>query len=67
MIELSDRITVGDRIVVEGATTAIEQVVDSMEIENQTVEMATTGQAIGLKVRGKVRPHDSVYRLIETE
>ena len=67
VVELSDRISVGDRIVVEGATTALEQVVDSMEIENKKVETATAGEAVGLKVAGKVRSHDLVYRLTNTE
>jgi putative protease len=67
VIELSDRISVGDRIVIEGATTALEQVVDSMEIDNQKVETATAGEAVGLKVAGKVRSHDMVYRVIKAE
>ncbi|HDS45861.1 MAG TPA: translation elongation factor-like protein [Methanomicrobia archaeon] len=63
VVELSDRISVGDRIVIEGATTALEQVVDSMEIENQKVETASAGEAVGLKVVGKVRSQDRVFRL----
>ncbi|MHC1610103.1 MAG: translation elongation factor-like protein [Candidatus Methanospirareceae archaeon] len=67
VVELSEDITVGDRIRVEGATTSFEQIVDSMEIENKKVETATAGQSIGLKVKERVRPRDSVYKLIETE
>jgi putative protease len=62
VVELSDDIRVGDRIRIEGATTSFEQVVESMEIDNAKVERATQGQAIGLKVTGKVRPHDLVYK-----
>jgi len=65
VIELSDDIKVGDKIRVEGATTGFEQVVESMEIENNKVETAAVGQAIGLKAREKVRPHDSVYKIME--
>ena len=65
VVELSDEIKVGDRISIEGATTSFEQVVDSMEIDNKKMETATKGQAIGLKVKEKVRPHDSVYKLLE--
>ena len=36
-----------------------------MEIENKKVETATMGQAIGLKVKERVRPNDSVYRIVE--
>ncbi|MBN1761819.1 MAG: translation elongation factor-like protein [Methanomicrobia archaeon] len=67
VVELSDDISVGDRIRVEGATTSFEQVVESMEIDNTKVETATRGQAIGLKVKGTVRPHDAVYKILEAE
>ena len=64
VVELSDDIKEGDRISVEGATTSFEQVVDSMEIDNKKVETATVGQSIGMMVKEKVRPHDSVYKII---
>ncbi len=65
VIELSDDIRVGDRIRIEGATTSLEQVVESMEIENEKVELASRGQSIGLKVKDRVRVHDNVYKIIE--
>jgi putative protease len=65
VVELSDDIRVGDRIRIEGATTSFDQVVESMEIENEKVESATVGQSIGLKVKDRVRLHDSVYKIIE--
>jgi len=67
VIELSDDIKIGDKIRIEGATTAFDQVVDSMEIENEKVETATRGQSIGLKVKERVRPADVVYRIMEAE
>jgi len=67
VIELSDDIKMGDKIRIEGATTAFEQVVDSMEIENEKVETATRGQSIGLKVKERVRPSDVVYKITEAE
>jgi len=67
VIELSDDIKVGNKIKIEGATTSFEQVVESMEIENKKVETATAGQSIGLKVKERVRPHDSVYKIMEVE
>lgn len=67
VIELSDGIKIGDKIRIEGATTAFEQVVDSMEIENEKVETATRGQSIGLKVKERVRPSDGVYKITEAE
>lgn len=67
VIELSDDIKVGDKIRIEGATTSFEQVVGSMEIENEKVETATVGQSIGLKVDDRVRLQDSVYKIMEVE
>lgn len=67
VIELSDDIKIGDKIRIEGATTAFDQVVDSMEIENEKVETATRGQSIGLKVKERVRPADVVYKIMESE
>ena len=67
VIELSDDINVGDKIRIEGATTSFEQVVESMEIENEKVENATVGQSIGLKVNERVRLHDNVYKIMEVE
>ncbi|MBE0516932.1 MAG: translation elongation factor-like protein [Methanophagales archaeon] len=67
VIELSDDITVGDKIKIEGATTAFDQVVDSMEIENEKVETAARGQSIGLKVKERVRPADGVYKITEAK
>jgi len=67
VVELSEDITVGAKIGVEGATTSFEQVIDSMEIENKKVETATAGQSIGLKVKERVRLHDSVYKMMDAE
>jgi len=63
IIELKDTISVGDRILIKGPTTDIEQVVDSMEIEHEKVEKATVGQSIGMKVKNHVREKDIVYLL----
>lgn len=64
VVELSDEVKIGDKMSIEGSTTAFEQVIDSMEIDNVKVETATAEQSIGLKVKEKVRPHDSVYKIV---
>lgn len=63
VVELSDELNVGDRISIEGATTNVEEVVNSMQIEHQNVPNAKAGQSIGLKVPQKVREGDLVYKL----
>jgi len=62
VIQLKAPLKVGETIVIKGATTDVEQVVDSMQIEHKNVDKAEPGQSIGLKVKGKVREHDIVYK-----
>ncbi len=63
-VELTDTLKVGDTIVIEGATTQLEQTVDSMQIENQSVSEAKAGDAVGIKVKDRVRVGDRVYKLL---
>ena len=61
VIELTDALKVGDKIKIKGATTDFEQVVKSMQIEHESIDSATKGQMIGLKVDNRVRPQDEVF------
>ena len=61
VVELTDTLKLGDKIRVKGATTDFEQEVESMQIEHKDVEKAEKGQAVGLKVKEKVRDNDKVY------
>jgi len=63
VIELSDELKVGDRISIEGATTNLQQMVRSMQIEHKDVQSAGAGDAIGLRVDQRVREGDFVYKL----
>ncbi|MEJ2718434.1 MAG: translation elongation factor-like protein [Deltaproteobacteria bacterium] len=58
---MSGRVKVGDTISIKGATTDFEQKIDSMQIENKSVEEAAGGDAIGIKVAERVRPGDEVF------
>lgn len=64
-ITLSGTLKVGETIRFIGHTTDFSQKVDSMQIENQSVETANAGDDIGIKVGDRVRPGDSVYRVTE--
>ncbi len=55
------KLLVGDTIHLKGATTDFEQVVESMQIEHEQVQQAKKGDAIGLKVKERVREGDKVY------
>ncbi len=63
VIELSDALKAGDTIAIEGATTNFEQKVDSMQIHNNPVKEAKAGDAIGVKVKDRVREGDQVYKV----
>jgi len=63
VIELSAVVNNGDKIVIRGSTTNIEQTIDSMEIEHEQITTAGAGQSVGLKVSGRVRENDIVYRV----
>ena len=57
-------IKIGDTLHFKGATTDFEQNIDSMQIDRDSIQSATTGQAVGIKVRERVRPNDKVFLLI---
>jgi len=63
VIELKAPVSVGDRILIKGPTTNLEQTVESMEIEHEKVTRAEAGQSIGLKVDDRVRESDTVYKM----
>jgi putative protease len=62
-LKLTGTLSVGDTIRILGATTDFEQTVGSMQIEHENVETATKGQEVGLKVVGKARRGDTVYKV----
>lgn len=64
VVELSDELRVGDRVSIEGTTTNFQQVVSSMQIEHEDVEVAKAGQSIGLKVDQRAREGDLVYKIL---
>ncbi len=63
LIELSSTLKVGEKLSFEGATTNFEQKIDSMQINRKDVEGAKKGDAVGIKVRERVRPGDQVFRI----
>ena len=56
---------VGDRIKFKGHTTDFEDVIQSMQIENTTVQEAGAGAMIGIKVKDRVRENDLVYKVVD--
>lgn len=65
IIELDDKLKVGDKIRVKGSSTDFEQAIDSIQIEHQNVQEAKSGDAVGVKVVQKVKENDAVYKVVE--
>jgi translation elongation factor EF-1alpha len=63
-VELSGELSTGDRIHIKGHTTDIEVDVVSIQIHNQEVTSAHSGDAVGIKVSDKVRHGDKVFKII---
>jgi putative protease len=55
----------GDMLKFIGHTTDFVEQVTSMEVNNQSVEEASAGDFIGLKVKQRVRENDRVYKVVE--
>ena len=64
VVDLTAPLSVGDRIAIKGATTDLEQTVESIQIEHEDVTTAKAGQSIGLKVKERVRESDVVYKIV---
>lgn len=62
VIELSGNLKLKDKILIKGHTTNFEQVVTSMQINNEEISEAGKGKIVGLKVKNRVRHNDTVYK-----
>ena len=66
VIEITEgELSIGDNIHIKGKTTDFYQKVDSMQIEHQSIEKATKGQSVGLKIISPVKERDEVYIVTE--
>ena len=64
-VELTGTLKVGDKIHIQGHTTDLEMVIDSMQINNANVSAARAGDAVGVKVSDRVRGGDTVYKVTD--
>ena len=58
---MSGKLSVGDKIRFGDKDGALEQVVESMQIEHESIKSAKKGDVIGLKVDEKVSEGAEVY------
>lgn len=64
VIELSDSLSVGDKIrFVRGGEDLFEQEVSSMQVEHEQVQEAKKGDTVGLKADQEVKDGAEVYKV----
>ena len=61
-IRLETPLHAGDLVRIAGHTTDLEQTIESMEVDHRDVDAAEVGEEVAIKVVGKVRAGDKVYR-----
>ena len=57
------KLSVGETIHIKGHTTDMNMDIGSIQIEHESVDSANKGDSIGLKVSGKARRKDKVFKL----
>lgn len=63
VIRLDDSLSIGDDVKIKGSTTDVEQSIASMQIDKVDVERCDAGQEVAIKVDGRVREGDEVFRI----
>ncbi|HEX6035221.1 MAG TPA: hypothetical protein VFY83_12330 [Anaerolineales bacterium] len=63
VLELTDRLKLGETIHIFGHTTDFVQKVTSMEVDHHRVVVVEPGDNVALKVVEPVRVHDVIYRV----
>ena len=64
-IDMTGTLKVGDKLHIQGHTTDMELVVESMQIDNVNVTEAKQGDQVGIKVPDRVRRGDTVYKVTD--
>ena len=64
-VELTGTLKMGDKIHIQGHTTDLEMVIESMQINNASVSKAKAGDSVGIKVSDRVRGGDTVYKVTD--
>lgn len=62
-ITLTGNLKVGEMIHIKGHTTDLTMTVDSMQIKNVDVKEAKPNDSVGIKVSGRARRGDKVFKI----
>lgn len=63
VLNLQDKLKVGEAVQIQGHSTDFQQTIDSMQIDHKAVEQAKPGDDVAVKVTQKVHPNDKVFRV----
>jgi len=63
IIKLDKPLKKGDKIKIKGSTTDLEEDIESMQVDHADIEEADKGDEVGIKVTGKVREGDDVFKV----
>ena len=63
VVQLRGELKLGDSIEIERADTKLSQKVTSMQVNHKEVSACKSGDDVGVKVDGKVREGDAVYKV----
>ncbi len=63
VVKLTAEIKIGDTLHFQGHTTDFQQEISQMQVEHVDVETAAAGTEVAIQLKGRVRPHDEVYRV----
>ena len=65
VVDLTDELKVGDKILIERGAESFDQVVTEMQIEHRNIREAKKGQSIGMRVYGSTKEGAKVYRVMD--
>jgi translation elongation factor EF-Tu-like GTPase len=65
IVELTGKLSVGDKIKIEGGKNEFDQIVESMEIDRKSVSSAGAGDVVGMKVKEKTGEGALVLKMEE--
>lgn len=60
----SGSLSIGETIHIKGHTTDLTQTIGSMQVDNEPVDTAKTGDLVGIRMDDMVRENDIVYKVL---